>query len=663
MELDCSRSPDDYGSSYDDGDIHGLFELTIVQQAKHCRISGENMKDRRILDPPVVLQMHTTDTSDLNDHADLLPFFIIHVTLWSVDLTQEMTALPISLLSDTLRSSSRLLQGYHPSMAAAMEGQSARILMGSLVENGQWLEDPHGQLGFYFVFSDLRIRLEGQYRLRFSLFHLQHTVSPVRSYMSGSSSGSSRSGSSGSLSASSSMTASNPALNEPKELLPPLFPESPCSDVDGDIPLTLNRNSNDTVHGSLRRGADEKSDDSSSVSNVNTATELDDDNGSEGQRTLSRNNDQQPSKQHKSRSPRRTSLLDSVAEEALSPQDPTTAAATKPQLSPGTISASAALMSMAPTHFRPVWSSNPRRRSSLRTEHMPTVPGSPAAASPHSSLPNLLAAQLSTTSSASDIASSSGGSMTAGPTSWASCPQIAGEFTYGTLPRHFRSPQLVTSPHYSIEDLERQIRNTLPPRLDVIAAATQAQSRHPIRTSESKGDLKRILEETTESSSYSSDEESNGSPRLAGSVGLVVSSKQQHDSDAMSMYTTDEDSPTGSRGTESDMVVEFDTLFTIHSDVVTAYNPKRFPGMIASTDLTRCFARQGVRLVIRDDRRVASQQQDKQKGGAKAKGGTATAATAQVVSQRPAEGGAEAGGGMLRFDHGAFHREPAKRPG
>jgi len=46
-------------------------------------------------------------------------------------------------------------------------------------------------------------------------------------------------------------------------------------------------------------------------------------------------------------------------------------------------------------------------------------------------------------------------------------------------------------------------------------------------------------------------------------------------------------------------------LSAIHSeiftDVFTVFQAKRFPGMIESTELSKCLARQGVRIPVRKD--------------------------------------------------------------
>jgi hypothetical protein len=42
-------------------------------------------------------------------------------------------------------------------------------------------------------------------------------------------------------------------------------------------------------------------------------------------------------------------------------------------------------------------------------------------------------------------------------------------------------------------------------------------------------------------------------------------------------------------------------LATIFSDPFTVYSAKKFPGVIESTELSKCFAQQGIKIPIRKD--------------------------------------------------------------
>ncbi|SAL99305.1 hypothetical protein [Absidia glauca] len=76
-----------------------------------------------------------------------IPFFVLHVTLWSADRTEER-----NIISNPPK--------------------CTRVLMGSLVSSPSLLKNPNGEQGLYFAFPDLSIRTEGRYTLRFSLMKL-----------------------------------------------------------------------------------------------------------------------------------------------------------------------------------------------------------------------------------------------------------------------------------------------------------------------------------------------------------------------------------------------------------------------------------------------------------------------------------------------------------
>lgn len=66
-----------------------------------------------------------------------------HASLWSVDMNTQL-----DILHET------------------------RALIGSLVSSPSLLKDLDNQRSYFFAFSDLSVRLAGQYRLKFSLIHL-----------------------------------------------------------------------------------------------------------------------------------------------------------------------------------------------------------------------------------------------------------------------------------------------------------------------------------------------------------------------------------------------------------------------------------------------------------------------------------------------------------
>ncbi|KAL7752225.1 hypothetical protein RI367_002270 [Sorochytrium milnesiophthora] len=121
------------------------YRLEVLQQPMRCRTCGSGEKDRRPVDPPPILKVTVSDEAGNAVHdSAVAPFLIVHATLWSPDMQSELTY-----------------------------AFNSRALLGSLVSSCHRLNDHHGAQGFFFIFHDLSVRNEGQFRLKFSLFNLQ----------------------------------------------------------------------------------------------------------------------------------------------------------------------------------------------------------------------------------------------------------------------------------------------------------------------------------------------------------------------------------------------------------------------------------------------------------------------------------------------------------
>lgn len=79
----------------------------------------------------------------MNNSESESPFYVVHVSLWSTDMTQHIDIV-----------------------------DNARTLIGSTVCSSTLLKDMNGEKGYYFAFPDLSVRIPGQFRLHFSLVHL-----------------------------------------------------------------------------------------------------------------------------------------------------------------------------------------------------------------------------------------------------------------------------------------------------------------------------------------------------------------------------------------------------------------------------------------------------------------------------------------------------------
>ncbi|TPX50851.1 hypothetical protein SeLEV6574_g00677 [Synchytrium endobioticum] len=123
------------------------YRLTLRQQPKHSRMCGFGEKvDRRPVDPPPIIQLEIQDPSTMNENTSLYsPYYFMYASLISSDSDEEL-----HLLRDG----------------------KTRSTTGSIVSSLYRLKDIDARDGAFFVFPDLSVRMEGSYRLKFSLFEI-----------------------------------------------------------------------------------------------------------------------------------------------------------------------------------------------------------------------------------------------------------------------------------------------------------------------------------------------------------------------------------------------------------------------------------------------------------------------------------------------------------
>ncbi|ODM23229.1 hypothetical protein SI65_00818 [Aspergillus cristatus] len=143
------------------------FELTIRQQPERARVAGGKEKERKPVDPPPIVQLRVREEGTyLAQHYLQSPYYFMCCSLW--DATEDQ-AVPVP-----------------PSTALA----------GTLVSSLHRLKDVDNNDGGFFVFGDLSVKLEGDFRLKFTLFEMRKdnvaclkyivserfTVSPPKSF-------------------------------------------------------------------------------------------------------------------------------------------------------------------------------------------------------------------------------------------------------------------------------------------------------------------------------------------------------------------------------------------------------------------------------------------------------------------------------------------------
>ncbi|KAI9361617.1 velvet factor-domain-containing protein, partial [Zopfochytrium polystomum] len=124
--------------------------LTLWQQPKHSRMCGFGEKvDRRPVDPPPIIQLEIKMPQGSDESWYLYnPYYFMYATLLLPDSDDEL-----HLLRDG----------------------KTRSTTGSIVSSLYRLKDVNNKEGAFFVFPDLSVRLEGRYRLKFSLFEIVNT--------------------------------------------------------------------------------------------------------------------------------------------------------------------------------------------------------------------------------------------------------------------------------------------------------------------------------------------------------------------------------------------------------------------------------------------------------------------------------------------------------
>ncbi|KAF2448937.1 hypothetical protein P171DRAFT_428920 [Karstenula rhodostoma CBS 690.94] len=125
------------------------YELVVRQQPIAARACGFGERDRRVIDPPPIIQLKVTNANNEPEEEELrYSLNVVHCTLWNADGTSEETAL------------------------IQPDRRTTRRLMGQLVASPSVAKDEHDNEGCFFCFPDLSCRTHGRYRLRFVLMRI-----------------------------------------------------------------------------------------------------------------------------------------------------------------------------------------------------------------------------------------------------------------------------------------------------------------------------------------------------------------------------------------------------------------------------------------------------------------------------------------------------------
>ncbi|CAO3591094.1 unnamed protein product [Absidia cylindrospora] len=132
-------------NNHSDG-MQQSYRLIVRQQPEKARLCSFKEKvDRRPLDPPPIVQL-LTDKSDIQ-----YPYFFLYATLVTETGDKDLTFL-----------------------------DNARTTAGTTVQSLHRLRDRNNEDGAFFIFADVSIRMEGFFRLRFTLFEIIESYATYR---------------------------------------------------------------------------------------------------------------------------------------------------------------------------------------------------------------------------------------------------------------------------------------------------------------------------------------------------------------------------------------------------------------------------------------------------------------------------------------------------
>ncbi|KAL8935978.1 MAG: hypothetical protein Q9216_005167 [Gyalolechia sp. 2 TL-2023] len=121
------------------------YTLIVRQGPEKAKVAGPKEKERKPVDPPPIVQIQIRDPLDPAQNYLQSPYLFMCANLCNADLED------------------------HTQLA------SQTVLSGTLVSSLHRLKDVDNSDGGFFVFGDLSVKVEGDFRLRFSLFEMLKT--------------------------------------------------------------------------------------------------------------------------------------------------------------------------------------------------------------------------------------------------------------------------------------------------------------------------------------------------------------------------------------------------------------------------------------------------------------------------------------------------------
>lgn len=128
------------------------WRITVRQQPFAARSCGFGERDRRVIDPPPIVQLtiHDPDATPQEITQRYRQHMVMHCSIWDETGRKDMSCMPD-------------------------EFRQQRRLMGQLVATAFVGKDENDEEGCFFVFPDLSCRTPGTFRLKFTFVPLEPT--------------------------------------------------------------------------------------------------------------------------------------------------------------------------------------------------------------------------------------------------------------------------------------------------------------------------------------------------------------------------------------------------------------------------------------------------------------------------------------------------------
>ncbi|OHE93773.1 hypothetical protein CORC01_10899 [Colletotrichum orchidophilum] len=144
--------------------VQNEYEIFFRQQPMAARCCGYGERDRRVIDPPPIVQLRINNpdlTPDELYNKIHHPAYVVHCSIWDETGIKDETNMPD--------------EGLRP----------GKRIMGSLVSSPFVGQDENGNEGCFFCFPDMSVRTPGRFRLKFVLVVVDPThmakKAPIRS--------------------------------------------------------------------------------------------------------------------------------------------------------------------------------------------------------------------------------------------------------------------------------------------------------------------------------------------------------------------------------------------------------------------------------------------------------------------------------------------------